>query len=182
MKNVSCLLFVLSLVSMMILSCSKDQQSAVDEEQKREDAKNLYKKNLANVRAAIKAFEEEDLEKWATYVADTVVYVPPAYGLPWGTKQDWTNSLVYFTSDWDSIKLKNAVFLPSLDTASFEFDGSVRYYGQWKGIHKGGKKTQINYYAYYKFNKANKITFAIEFFDVGGLTHAVAPTRLTSSR
>ncbi|HMG89184.1 MAG TPA: hypothetical protein VK589_03965 [Chryseolinea sp.] len=180
MKKVSCLLFVLSFVSMMILSCSKNQQE-VDPAQKREEAKNLYKKNLANVKAAIKAFEEEDVDKWSTYVADSAVYVPAAYGLPWGTKQDWINTLIYFTSDWDSIKLKNSVFLPSLDTSSFEFDGSVRYYGQWKGIHKLGKKTQINYYAYYKFNKANKITFAIEFFDVGGLTNAVAP-RMTSSR
>src|SRR4030095_14970600 len=132
MKKVFCMSFVLSFVSMMILSCSTNQQS-VDLERKREEAKELYKKNLANVKAAIKAFEEEDLDKWSTFVADSVVYVPAAYGLPWGKKQDWINNVKYFTSDWDSIKLKNAVFLPSLDTASFEFDGSVRYYGQWKG-------------------------------------------------
>ena len=83
--------------------------------------------------------------------------------------------LLAYVTDWDSLKLNYPDFLPGIDSATHEFDGSVRYYGIWNGVHKSGVHTSVNFYATYDFNKEGKIINASEFFDVGGLMNAIKP-------
>jgi ketosteroid isomerase-like protein len=150
----------------MILACSQAFSQNTN-------AKALYEKNLATLKASITAFENEQIDAWASNIAEDAVWNSPAYGAALGTKNDWKNALAMYMADWDGLKLRNPNFLPGIDSITHEFDGSVRYYGEWDGVHKSGVKTAVSFYASYEFNKDGKITNGSEFFDVGGLMNAV---------
>ena len=162
-----------SVLSFAVLACTQNQKPA-EAPSKNAEAKAQFEKNLATLKAGISAFENEQIDQWAASVADNAVWNSPAYGSPAGTKDDWKKALSFYLANWDSLKLKNAMFLPGIDSATNEPDGSVRYYGQWIGVHKSGVKTSLSFYATYEFNKENKITEAAEFFDLGGMMNAVA--------
>jgi len=159
--------FFISLVS---YSCNEPVKS---ETAKPSDTKTLYEKNLATLKKGIAAFEKENIDEWAETVSDTTIWNAAVYGSSPGTKEDWKKSLTSYFADWDSIKLNYPDFLPGIDSATHEFDGSVRYYGIWNGIHKSGVRTSVNMYATYDFNAEGKIVNASEFFDAGGLMNAV---------
>lgn len=144
-----------------------------DTTSKNSDARALYEKNLATLQSGITAFENEKIDDWAATVADNAIWNSPAYGSKPAGKEDWKKTLTTYTADWDSLKLVNPVFLPGIDSSTHEFDGSVRYYGQWDGIHKSGVRTSVNFYGSYEFNKDNKVVNGTEFFDVGGLMNAI---------
>lgn len=160
-------LFFISFVS---YSCNEPVKSEIA---KPSDTKTLYEKNLATLKKGIAAFENENIDEWAETVSDTTIWNAAAYGSSPGTKEDWKKSLIAYFADWDSIKLNYPDFLPGIDSATHEFDGSVRYYGIWNGIHKSGVRTSVNMYATYDFNTEGKIVNASEFFDAGGLMNAV---------
>ncbi len=157
---------ILCCVVFMILAC--DQAFSQNT-----NAKALYEKNLTTLKASITAFENEQIDAWASNIADNAVWNPPAYGASKGTKDDWKNALAMYMADWDSLKLRNPNFLPGIDSITHEFDGSVRYYGEWDGVHKSGIRTAVSFYGSYEFNKEGKITSGSEYFDVGGLMNAV---------
>jgi hypothetical protein len=166
------LLFV-AVISLAILACNQAENKNDGASNKSADMKALYEKNLATLKAGIAAFEKEDIEGWAATIADTAVWISPAYGDMDTTKKHWKESLAYYMANWDNLKLNNANFLPGIDADTHEFDGSVRYYGQWDGVHKSGKKTSVNFYGTYNFNADNKIIFGADYFDLGGLLNEV---------
>ena len=160
--------------SIVLLSCS--QPPKVDEATtRRADAILLYQKNLAVLKLGLQAFQDEQMDVWADGVSDTVKWNSAAYGASVGSKEDWKKSLSGYVTNWDSIRLKSPIFLPGVDTASFEPDGSVRYYGTWTAIHSSGVRTSVNFYGSYDFNNDNKITGATDFFDYGGLMNSLMP-------
>lgn len=164
-----------SIVSLLVMACSDKDKKEDDASKKNTEMKAAYEKNLASLQAGIAAFEKEDIEGWAASVADSVRWDSPAYGDTVTTKAHWKESLQYYIDNWDNIKLNNPNYLPGIDSATHELDGSVRYYGYWDAVHKSGVTTHVSYYGTYDFNKDNKVTFGSEFFDVGGLMNAVAP-------
>jgi hypothetical protein len=151
-------------------SCNEPVKS---EAAKPADANTLYEKNLATLKKGIAAFEKENIDEWAETVSDTTIWNAAEYGSSPGTKEVWKKSLNTYFAEWDSLKLYYPDFLPGIDSATHEFDGSVRYYGIWNGIHKSGVRTSVNMYATYDFNKEGKIVNASEFYDMGGLMNAV---------
>ena len=159
------------IVSIGLYACRMSVKS--EEAPKISEAKILYEKNLASLKKGITAFENENLEEWAATVADTTIWNSPVFGSSPATKADWRKTLAAYVADWDSLKLNYPDFLPGIDSATHEFDGSVRYYGIWNGVHKSGVHTSVNFYATYDFNTEGKIINASEFFDVGGLMNAI---------
>ena len=164
-------LFIFLVLVCTIYSCTEAVKSESNSQSA--EAKALYEKNLATLKKAISAFENENINTWAETVSDTTIWNAAVYGSSPGTKEDWKKSLTAYFADWDSIKLNYPDFLPGIDSATHEFDGSVRYYGIWTGTHTSGVRTSVNMYATYDFNKENKIVNASEFFDAGGLINAV---------
>ena len=156
-----------------LYACNTSVKS--DEAPKISDARILYEKNLASLKKGIAAFENKKIDDWAATVSDTTIWNSAAYGSSPATKEDWKKMLLAYVTDWDSLKLNYPDFLPGIDSATHEFDGSVRYYGIWNGVHKSGVHTSVNFYATYDFNKEGKIINASEFFDVGGLMNAIKP-------
>ena len=167
------LLIVLPVLLTILLSCNKPVKTETSAPVGN-DMKALYEKNLSSLKTGISAFEKKDINGWAATVADSARWTPASYGAVESKKEDWKKELQAFIADWDSIKLVNPNFLPGIDSATHEFDGSVRYYGEWDGVHKSGVKTKVSFYGTYDFNKDNKVIFGAEFFDVGGLMNAVS--------
>lgn len=166
--------FICAIGSIVLLSCS--QPPKIDEAAaKRVEAIALYQKNLSVLKLGLQAFQDEQMDVWADGVSDSVIWNSAAYGSSPGKKEDWKKSLSGYVSEWDSIRLKNPIFLPGVDTAKFEPDGSVRYYGQWAAIHKSGVRTSVNFYGSYQFNNDNKIVQATDFFDIGGMMNSLMP-------
>lgn len=169
-----------SLVLCVFFSCNDavkiddaTAKEANDTTSKNSDAKALYEKNLATLQSGITAFENEKIDDWAATVADDAVWNSPAYGSKPGGKEDWKKALTAYTAGWDSLKLVAPTFLPGIDSLTHEFDGSVRYYGQWDGVYKSGVRTSVNFYGTYEFNKEGKVVNGSDFFDVGGLMNAI---------
>jgi hypothetical protein len=164
-----------SVISLLVMSCSDKDKKGDDASKKDTDKKALYEKNLASLQAGIAAFEKGDLKGWSATVADSAKWASPAYGDTVTTKAHWMESLKYYTDNWTNIKLNNPNYLPGIDSATHEFDGSVRYYGYWDAVHKSGTATHMSFYGTYDFNKDNKVISGAEYFDLGGLMNAVAP-------
>ncbi len=164
-----------SVISLLVMSCSDKDKKEDDASKKNTEMKAVYEKNLATLKTGIAAFEKEDLEGWAAGVADSATWSSPAYGDTVSTKAHWKESLKYYLDNWDNLKLNGATFLPGVDSATQELDGSVRYYGSWNGVHSSGKATQLKFYGTYDFNKDNKIISGSDYFDLGGMMNAVAP-------
>ena len=112
-------------ISTAVYSCKEQVKS--EPTLKLSEAKVLYEKNLASLQRGIRAFENENIDEWAETVADTTIWNSAAYGSLPGTKEDWKKALIAYFADWDSIKLNYPDFLPGIDSATHEFDGSVRY-------------------------------------------------------
>ena len=112
-------------ISTAVYSCKEQVKS--EPTLKLSEAKVLYEKNLASLQRGIRAFENENIDEWAETVADTTIWNSAAYGSLPGTKEDWKKTLIAYFADWDSIKLNYPDFLPGIDSATHEFDGSVRY-------------------------------------------------------
>jgi hypothetical protein len=166
----------LFLISLTFVGC-QPKEPATDMPPKEDPAKLEFEKNLATIKAAISAFENENLDDFGNYVSDSVVYVPAMYGAPQTNKEGWKNLLTTFTTEFDSIRLTHALYLPGIDSVTHVPDGSVRYYGTWVSRHKSGVKTSARFYAVYEFGADGKIIHAQDFFDVTGLLAAVAPKK-----
>jgi len=174
MKN----LLFLSIIMLALAACNQDSKTTDDDSKKMGDskmaeAKAMYEKNLTALKANFAAFEKEDMAAFATGLADNFEWSSPTYGDTVSTKAHYLESLKYYVDNWDNIKFNNAQFLPGVDSATHEFDGSVRCYGSWDAVHKSGITTKLNYYATADFDKDGKITSYSEFYDVGGLMNAV---------
>ena len=165
--------FFLMLAAIVFFSCNQSAKTD-DSTSKNADAKALYEKNLATIKSGITAFENEKIEDWAATIADNAVWNSPAYGAKPAGKAEWKKGHAAYFADWDSLKLVDPTFLPGIDSSTHEFDGSVRYYGQWNGVHKSGVKTSVNFYGTYDFDKNGKVVNGSDFFDLGGMMNAVA--------
>jgi len=171
-------LLLLAITSWLLAACSnQEKKEETTAAQKTDDMKALYEKNLAVIRSAIASFEKKDIEGWAASVADTVVWNSPAYGDTVTTKAHWKESLTAYITNWNDLKLTQTNFLPGIDSATQQPDGSVRFYGVWVGTAKSGKHTSSKFYGTYDLNKDNKVVSGNEFFDVGGLMNAVTPKK-----
>ena len=72
-------LICLFLAAVAMVGCQPPSQPT-PEPLKDDAAKIAYEKNLATIKAAIKAFENENLEEFGGYVSDSVAYYPASYG------------------------------------------------------------------------------------------------------
>ena len=172
-------LIIYSIALLLICSCNDDSKTAgvAATDTKAADMKAVYERNLASLQSGIAAIEKEDMEGWANVIADSVVFSSPMYGDTLATKQHWKDILSGFFADWDKLKLAESSFLPGIDSATHEPDGSVRYYGTWTGVHKSGKQTSFKFYGTFDFNKDAKVINADEYFDVSGVMGSVAPVK-----
>lgn len=171
-------LMMVSTFALLALACNTSQTKTGGESAtagSSDSMKTLYEKNLALVKANVSNFENKDLDAFFVHIADTVTWNSPMYGDTVTTKAHWMESIKYWTDNWDSLKLVNPIFLAGVDAVTNMPDGSVRYYGQWNGVHKAtGNHTSVQIYEYMNFNADHKVAADGQYFDVGGLMNAAA--------
>ena len=170
-------LFLFVVCSYLLAACSNQEKKEDESSKKADDMTALYEKNLAVIKSAIASFENKDIEGWAANVADSVNWTSPAYGDTVTSKAHWKETLAAYLANSNDLKLTKTNFLPGVDSTTHQPDGSVRFYGVWVGTSKSGVHSASKFYGSYDFNKDNKIIFADEYFDVGGLMAATTPKK-----
>ncbi len=170
-------LFFAALVTVMVAGCNQGEQKESTPSDNNTEMKDLYEANLAAYKAQVAAFEKEDLNGWASEVADTAVWYSPVYGDSITTKAHWVESTKFDFDNFSNLHLTDAQFLPGVDSATQKPDGSVRYYGIWKGTYSSGKEISVKFYGTYNFNKDHKIIFGSDYYDAGGLMNALKPNK-----
>ena len=170
-------LLLVAVTSWLLAACSNQEKKEETASPKTDDMNATYEKNLSVIKSAIAAFEKKDIEGWAASVADSVLWNSPAYGDTVTTKAHWKEVLTADVANWNDLKLTQANFLPGVDSATHQPDGSVRFYGVWVGTTKSGQHTSFKFYGSYDLNKDNKVVTADEYFDAGGVLNAIAPKK-----
>ncbi|HET7118206.1 MAG TPA: hypothetical protein VFI29_17040 [Hanamia sp.] len=160
-------------ITFMVIGCNQTEKTDNTASSKNAEMQALYEQNLSTLKTFIADFEKEDLDGQAALIADSARWSSPAYGDTVHTKKHWLEAQKYYMDNWSNLHLSNAQFLPGIDSATHEFDGSVRYYGFWGGVHSSGFTGQVKFYGTYDFNKDHKIISGNDFFDVGGMMNAI---------
>ncbi len=166
-------------VALMAVACNQSTQQSEttpkDETASASDTamQSAYEANLATYKAQVAAFEKEDLDAWAATVADSAVWSSPLYGDTITTKAHWVASTKYDFDNFSNLHLTQAQFLPGVDSATHQPDGSVRYYGTWTGTYSSGKPVSLKFYGTYDFNKDHKIIYGADYYDAGGMMNAL---------
>lgn len=169
-------IFFAVIITLMMAGCNQAGKKEEISSSKSDEMKALYEQNLATLKTFIADFEKEDLDGQAALIADSAVWSSPVYGDTIHTKKHWLEAQKNTMDNWSNLHLSNAQFLPGIDSATHEFDGSVRYYGMWAGVHTSGYTGQVKFYGTYDFNKDHKLISGNDFYDVGGVMNAVKPT------
>ena len=172
--------FIAAIITLMVAACNQAEKKAEASpdnvaSSKSDEMKTLYEQNLSTLKTFIADFEKEDIDGQAALIADSAVWSSAVYGDTVFSKKHWVESQKYFMDIFSNLHLSNAQFLPGIDSATHEFDGSVRYYGNWGGVNSSGVSGSVKFYGTYDFNKDHKLISGNDFFDVGGMMNAVQP-------
>lgn len=165
-------LFFVAIVTLIVAGCHQPEQKESTVSDNNSEMKGLYEANLAAYKAQIAAFEKEDLNGWASTIADSAVWSSPMYGDSIHTKAHWVAYIKSTFDNMNKLHLTDAQFLPGVDSATEKPDGSVRYYGTWNGTSTSGKQVSVKFYGTYNFNKDHKVISGDDFYDVGGMMNA----------
>jgi hypothetical protein len=165
-------LFYAAIITLLVAGCNHTGQNETTTSNKGDDMKAAYEANLAAYKAQIADFEKEDLNAWASTIADNAVWHSPVYGDTITTKAHWVESIKNIMDNNSNLHLMYGQFLPGVDSTTQQPDGSVRYYGIWHATAASGKDLKIKVYGTYDFNKDHKVISGNEFYDVGGVMDA----------
>ncbi len=161
-------------ITLLAIGCNQSEKKEDTASDKGAEMNAAYEQNLSTLKTFIADFEKEDIDGQAAQLADSAVWNSPAYGDTVHTKKHWLEAQKYYMDNWSNLHLSQAQFLPGIDSATHEFDGSVRYYGLWSGTYSSGViHAPVKFYGTYDFNKDHKIISGNDFFDLGGLMNAV---------
>jgi SnoaL-like protein/putative VirB-like lipoprotein len=166
-------LFFASFITLMLAGCNQSEQKESTASDSSSEMNNLYEANLTAYKAQVAAFEKEDLNGWASTIADTAHWSSPIFGDTIHTKAHWVDYIKSTFDNMNDLHLTDAQFLPGIDTLTEKPDGSVRYYGTWHGTYTSGKQVSVKFYGTYNFNKDHKVISGDDFYDIGGMMNAV---------
>ena len=122
-----------------------------------------YNKNLANFKALMDAWNNQDVESALTLMADDFIETGTGFGEQDKNKEEWKTANEGMMTIMKPT-LKQAIYLPGIDTVSMEMDGSVRYYGTWN-FAVGEKDADLKVYGTADFNDEGLITSLAHYAD-----------------
>jgi hypothetical protein len=135
-----------------------------------------YERNLATAQKLFELHGEEDLEGQIILVSKNIKSIPPLYGSKASGYDEYIKMLKGYHEAFDNIKYTADVWLPGTDDKG-NLDGSVRTYGNWKGVNVAtGKELDLNGYWYFNFDENGLVSEQGDFFDAGGMIDAVYDT------
>tara|TARA_B100001250_G_scaffold235864_1_gene202617 strand:+ start:1501 stop:2070 length:570 start_codon:yes stop_codon:yes gene_type:complete len=135
----------------------------------------LYKTNLEVAQKAMSCFETpQDFETYKSLIHQDVQHQSPVYGKGIVGYEDVMNQAKFYMEGFSDVTFANAVWLPGVDTASLQNNGSVRVYGTWQGkSNENGKSFAVDSYHYFDVTDG-KITASGDYFDASGMVMAVS--------
>ena len=131
MKNI----IYYTIFSCILISCNNsskqvdniEESAAVEQAETISDTKTTYDRNLANFKAMMDAWNNQDVEAALKLMADDFMETGTGYGEQDRNKEEWKAQNEGMMTVMKPT-LKQAIYLPGVDTVSLEMDGSVRYY------------------------------------------------------
>ena len=180
MKNI----IYFTIFSCMLISCNNsakqvvnnEENTAVEQAETISDTKTTYDRNLANFKAMIDALNNQDVEAALNLMADDFMETGTGYGEPDRNKEEWKAGSEGILTIMKPT-LKQAVYLPGVDTISLEMDGSVRYYGTWN-FAVGDKNEDIKVYGTADFNEEGLITSLAQYGDFSMTMMQILPEEM----
>jgi len=169
-KNMKKLIYY-TLFSCILISCNNsskqvdnnEESAAVEQAETSSDTKTNYDRNLANFKAMLDAWNNQDVEAALNLMADDFMETGTGYGEPDRNKEEWKAGNEGMMTIMKPT-LKQAIYLPGIDTVSLEMDGSVRYYGTWN-FAVGEKDADLKVYGTADFNDEGLITSLAHYAD-----------------
>tara|TARA_B110000037_G_scaffold39279_1_gene48516 strand:- start:10869 stop:11435 length:567 start_codon:yes stop_codon:yes gene_type:complete len=181
MKN----FFFTLLMGGLVVSCSNDmatgnEDSTTNAETSNEntDIKATYETNAENLKKLLNTWEEQDVEGALSLMADDFTEVGTGMGEPDRTKEEWKANMEMMMGVMKPT-LKQAIFLPGVDTTSLAMDGSVRYYGVWN-FASGEKNEDLKVYGSADFNDEGMISSLTHYADFGATMMSILPEEIVA--
>ena len=180
MKNI----IYYTILSFVLISCNSstkqvdnsEESVAVEQAETSSDIKTTYDRNLANFKAMLDAWNNQDVEAATNLMADDFIETGTGYGEPDRNKEEWKAGNEGMMSIMKPT-LKQAIYLPGIDTASLQMDGSVRYYGTWN-FAVGDKNEDIKVYGTADFNDEGLITSLAHYADFSMTMMQILPEEM----
>lgn len=180
MKNIIyCTIF-----SCILISCNNsskqvdnsEESAAVEQAETSSDIKTTYDRNLANFKTLLDAWNNQDVEAAYNLMADDFMETGTGYGEPNRNKEEWKAGNEGMMAIMKPT-LKQAIYLPGIDTVSLEMDGSVRYYGTWN-FAVGEKDADLKVYGTADFNDEGLITSLAHYADFSMTMMQILPEEM----
>ena len=173
-----------TILSFVLISCNNnikqvnntDESTAVEQVETSVDTKAIYNRNVANFKAMLDAWSNQDVEAALNLMADDFMETGTGYGEPDRNKEEWKTQSEGMMSIMKPT-LKQAIYLPGIDTVSFEMDGSVRYYGTWN-FAAGEKDVDLMVYGTADFNDEGLLTSLAHYADFGVAMMQILPEEM----
>ena len=180
MKNI----IYFTIFSCMLISCNNstkqvdnnEENKAVEQAESTSDTKATYDRNLANFKAMLDACNNQDVEAALKLMADDFMETGTGYGEQDRNKEEWKAQNEGMMTVMKPT-LKQAIYLPGVDTVSLEMDGSVRYYGTWN-FAVGDKNEDIKVYGTADFNDEGLITSLAHYADFSMTMMQILPEEM----
>ena len=175
MKN----LFYFLLFSSLIVSCGDNASDTAETTSAHDDnTKATYEKNVESFKKLCKAWEEKDIEGALSLMAEDFEEKGTGLGEPDRTKQEWKANNEGMMEIMTPT-LKQAMFLPGVDTTTLAMDGSVRYYGIWN-FASGEKNLDCKVYGSADFNDEGLMTTLTHYADFGATMMQILPEEVVA--
>ena len=180
MKNI----IYYTIFSCILISCNNsskqlennEESAAVEQAESSSNTKATYDRNVANFKAMFDAWSNQDVDAALNLMADNFIETGTGYGEPDRTKEEWKTQTEGMMTIMKPT-LKQAIYLPGIDTVSLEMDGSVRYYGTWN-FAVGEKNEDLKVYGTADFNDEGLITSLAHYADFSMTMMQIMPEEM----
>ena len=140
-----------------------EESTTVEQVETIDDTKATYDRNVANFKTMLNAWTNQDVEAALNLMADDFMETGTGYGEQDRNKEEWKTQNEGMMTIMKPT-LKQAIYLPGIDTVSLEMDGSVRYYGTWN-FAVGEKDVDLLVYGTADFNDEGLVTSLAHYAD-----------------
>jgi len=180
MKNI----IYYTIISCFLISCSNnakqvdntEESTIVEQAETSSDTKATYDRNLANFKSMMDAWNNQDIGAALNLMADDFMETGTGYGEQDRNKEEWKAQNEGMMTVMKPT-LKQAIYLPGIDTVSLEMDGSVRYYGTWN-FAVGEKNADLKVYGTADFNEEGLITSLAHYADFSMAMMQIMPEEM----
>ena len=168
----------------LFISCANEtdtkieisEANTIESSSEAEDKNVSYQRNSSNLKTLFDHWETKDVEASVSLLSDDFVETGTGFGEKDRNRSEWKANMEGMMSVM-TLSLKNAIYLPGIDTVNFDPDGSVRYYGTWN-FSVGEKNEDIKVYGTANFNDEGLITTLAHYADFGVTMMQIMPEEM----